>query len=121
MTEQVQQWAALYNALHASLSALGVEDPYGDGDFWLVDDDYGGSVQKVCIHRRSFLTNALIVEIQSLLAQFHGWRVLVQFEFPIEGVAPNSSGLIVEEHRVVPHWDIALHREIAASLGLPSI
>ncbi|WP_374666293.1 hypothetical protein [Ramlibacter sp.] len=108
----------VYGALRACLSEFGTEDPYGQGDFWLVDDDYGGTTQKICVHHRDFLTPALIPAIQALLAEHSGWRVLIQFEFPISGVIPNSSGIVIRSDCVEPHWEVRHHQDIAARLGL---
>ena len=53
------------------LSTLGVENAYGDADYWLVDDDYGDTTHKICVHSKSILKPALITAIQRALKRFH--------------------------------------------------
>lgn len=118
MTDRDDEWKCLYGVLGSTLSELGIENAYGDGDYWLVDDDYGDTTHKVCVHSKSFLRPTLIAAIQRALQGFPNWRVMLQFEFPIAGAADASTGLIVYPSALETHWDKELVTEIAARLGL---
>lgn len=104
MSSRDAEWKRLYDELHRSLTTLGVEDPYGEADYWLIDDDYGDTTHKVCVHRKTFLTPALISATQSVLKAFPGWRVMLQIEFPIDGVPQASNGLVIHADRIEEHW-----------------
>lgn len=72
------EWAKLYELLLAALTRHGVHDPFGDGDFYLVDDDYGSMQHKIECTSAAAFTPALAAEIQQLLALFEGeWEVIV--------------------------------------------
>lgn len=118
MSGRADEWQQLYEELRGSLKLLGIENPYGEADYWLVDDDYGDNTHKVCIHRKSFLTPALITAIQEALKGFPRWRVMLQLEFSIAGVPDASSGLIIYPNAIEEHWDKKLVEEIASRLGL---
>ncbi len=82
MSDEIREnWEALYNALRDVLSSLGTEDAIGEGDFWIVDDDWGGNLQKVCVTNRTFWSNHVKDMIQKLLtSSFKEWGVVVVFD-----------------------------------------
>jgi hypothetical protein len=48
---QEKEWEELYDQLSEILSCYGVSNPFGDGDFWLIDDNYSSPQHKVCVAR----------------------------------------------------------------------
>lgn len=93
--ERDEEWKALYLSLGEVLSQFGREDPYGDGDYWLVDDDYGDTAHKVCVSRLAFLTPELIVAVQRALADLPHWRVLLQVDEQVNDAPASSTGVTV--------------------------
>ena len=80
MSSGRERWEALYDALLDVLSSLGTNHPDGEGDFWIVDDDWGGNLHKVCITEPDFWSNSVKDVIQKLLAtSFSDWGVMVVF------------------------------------------
>lgn len=57
------EWEAIYGLLLAILQRHGVHDPFGDGDFYLVDDDYGSVQHKIECASEAAFTPALVDEI----------------------------------------------------------
>ena len=81
------RWSALYGRLLEELASHGRNDPFGDGDFFLVDDDYGSTQQKLEITSSGTFTLALVSGIQKVLAEFSDeWEVVVALP-SIDGVA----------------------------------
>ena len=72
------EWQTLYRSLGAALSQFGEEDAYGNGDYWVVDDDYGDTSHKVCVSRLAFITPELVAAVQRSQADMPHWRVLLQ-------------------------------------------
>lgn len=103
--EREQQWQSLYEALGKVLALFGIENPFGEADYWLVDDDYGDTTHKVCVHRLSFLRPEVITAIQESLKRLPGWRVIVQLEIEIDGAADASSGFVIYPEKIEPHWE----------------
>ena len=102
------QWAALYQDLLALLGARGENDFLGEKDYWLVDDDWGGYQQKVCIHNPDLLNQGLVDEIQNLLrASALEWQVIVTLELP----NCQQQGIAITAGNVHHHWDLAALRQ----------
>jgi hypothetical protein len=84
MATREAQWQSLYDDLLSILSEFGVDDAEGSGDFWIVDDDWGGYDQKLYISEASFWTDAICTSVQRLLAtNYPYWRVFVVFAAPV--------------------------------------
>ena len=116
MIDERKDWKSCYLAIQQVLAKRGVESPVGHGDFWLVDENYGGFDQKICVFRAKFLSKAVISEIQDLLGKrFPTWRVFVVLEIPaLLEREHEEGGLIIYPERVEEHWN---RQEIEAVLG----
>jgi hypothetical protein len=79
--EQDTEWRLLYAKLSGLLESAGDPDPYGNGDYWLVDDDWGSKQHKICIFRIESVSSTLIEAIQKILQPFGpDWEVLIALE-----------------------------------------
>jgi hypothetical protein len=102
---QDQEWQALYAELAALLERHGKQDPYGEGDFWIVDDNWGSPQHKVCIFRLSFLTRPLALEIQRLIRQYSlPWEVLLSLDNPEHRPTPDDLGVTVRKADIEEAW-----------------
>ena len=113
-----EEWASLYESLKTALAQLGREDAFGDGDYWLVDDDYGGTAQKLCVHKLTYLSSPLIATIQAALKRFPGCHVLVQLETEIDGQPTPPEGIVIYPNHVEQHWDRSVFAGVAEALGI---
>ena len=109
-SEQSKQWTELYEQLRALLSAHGKESPFGRADFWLVDDNWGGNLQKVSVFNIAFLTPELAKRVQELVASpaFTGWGVMFALELEYEGEPVRTvppDGIFVYSDRIEEAWD----------------
>ncbi len=103
MTSREKTWNELYGTLGTILAQYGQSADYSKdaplaeiGDYWIVDDDWGGCDQKICVISKNFPVEVAVRAIQELLeARFPGWRVFVVFD-------DNSQreGLLVYANRV---------------------
>lgn len=120
MTENSRdnEWVRLYKSLGATLAQFGCENAFGDGDYWLVDDDYGGRAQKVCVHKIEFLSASLIAAIQVVLGCFPTWYVVLQLELQINGRNVPPEGLIIHPDRVEQCWDQNIFANVIRDLGI---
>lgn len=113
-------WESCYQALRQALNGLGKESAFGEGDFWLVDDNHGQRDQKVCVTKSSFLNRQMIDTVQSVLRDgFSKWRMFVVLEVSKLLDKPHKEGgLLIYPDRVEQHWD---RNEIEAILGEPLV
>lgn len=116
--EREKEWANLYTIIRKSLGLLGTENAFGEADFWIVDDDYGGTAHKLCIHKLSFLRPQLITAIQKALKPFPAWQVMIQLEIEIEGTPLPPEGIVIYSDRVEQHWDRTKFASLAKALNL---
>jgi hypothetical protein len=108
MKDQKNEWLMLYEILRTLLLKQGEESPFGEGDFWLVDENWGGSLQKICIFKMAFLTKLLVNDIREMLGQsFPSWGVMVQLEIIHEETSIGPEGMVIFHDRVEVAWDTA--------------
>jgi hypothetical protein len=100
-----KEWDALYVELGALLEKHGTQSPYDDGDFRIVDDNYGTPQHKVCVTRLSFLTRPLAVEIQRVLRKYSlAWEVLLSLDKAELRPTENDLGVLVRKSDIQEHW-----------------
>lgn len=97
------EWSELYGALGDVLRSFGVENAFGDGDYWIVDDNWGDPSHKVCVSRASFIMPALLAAVQNSLTGYQAWRVLLQIDEPLGTTPASSTGYTVRYDRIEPN------------------
>jgi hypothetical protein len=81
MSSRDQRWTALYQELLELLERFGKDHPSGEGDFWLVDDDWGGQHHKICIANQKFWSDDVKYSIQNILKKkYNDWGVFVVYD-----------------------------------------
>jgi hypothetical protein len=70
----------LYNRLQAVLSAYGESSAFGEGEYWLLDDDWGNREHLLYIFREEFLTSEMIYKLKDILQDFEGWKLVVALD-----------------------------------------
>jgi hypothetical protein len=74
-------WEKLYGELRQLLASVGTESAYGDGDFWLLDDDWGNNSHKVYVFTIGYLTREITGRVQTLLSRYgDDWTVVFAFD-----------------------------------------
>jgi len=87
VSSRSDDWVRIYGVLQESLLGFGRNDPLGEGDFWLVDDDWGHSQHKIELARREVATPAFIAKLQQILVGYsNGWEVILAI--PRDGLEP---------------------------------
>ena len=77
----------------------------GDGDFWVVDDNFGSLQHKVCVARISFLTRPLAVEVQITLRKYsHGWAGMSSLDKPELRPTEDDLGILVRQSDIREYW-----------------
>jgi hypothetical protein len=104
---QREEWEALYEQLRLLLCEHGKEDPFGDGDFWIVDGNYGSPQHKVCVFEVSFITRALALDVQRTLRKHSlPWEVLFSFDKGDPRRDPNDLGISVHKAKIEECWNV---------------
>jgi hypothetical protein len=111
------EWKILYDAVRSVCTKYGTEDPYGKGDYWVVDDDWGGVSQKLVVSTPAFLKPKLVAELADCIAktQLYGAQILVVLELNVSGEKlPPMMGLLIDSQGATQEWDLA---QIRAKVG----
>jgi hypothetical protein len=111
-TEQDAERRLLYAKLSGLLESAGESDPFGDGDYWLVDDNWGSRQHKLCVFRIESITSTLIEEIQKILKPFGvEWEVLVALDLKDKKYTGGPEGMLIKANSVRELWDKRLLKE----------
>lgn len=98
---QSKNWSLIYDELAPLMEKFGVENAFGDGDYWILDDNWGPKQHKICIWNLHTLRPEVIYAVQALIRKFPDWEVVVQVDVPSkEGMWP-PMGLIIRAHEII--------------------
>ena len=96
-----QTWEKLYRQIVELLSHYGVESATGDGEFWVVDDDYGWYRHTVNVFELKMLNATIIGNLCNLLRGLPKWEIVMALDVPgKENIWPHM-GLTIREHEII--------------------
>lgn len=96
----------LHRSVARILAAHGREDPYGNGDYWIVDGWLGPYSCKVCVWKIKFLTPSLVDQIQDVLRQkFRGGEVIFALDLVDAPEDLPPGGITVTRDHIQQDWD----------------
>lgn len=96
-----QIWSDLYRKIVSLLHKFGKEEPTGDGDYWVVDDNYGWRRHTINIFTLKMLDPTIIALLRHLLKDLPDWEIVVALDVPgKEGEWP-SMGVTIRRHEVI--------------------
>lgn len=99
--EQERAWGDLYDQIQAVLSREGQEAAVGNGDYWLLDDNWGVLQHKIEVQNLRLLKPEIVRSLQTLLKEFRRWEIVVAVHVPdTENLWP-PMGLIIRAHEIV--------------------
>jgi hypothetical protein len=82
LTPQERDWGTLYDRIGKVLRSFGTEDPFGNGDYLLVDDNYGWHRHIIEVQRLHMFEVPIVRTLQSLLRDFPEWEVNMIVDVP---------------------------------------
>jgi hypothetical protein len=100
-SEQEKTWGLLYDQIQQVLQGYGTENPYGDGDYWVLDDNWGVWQHKVEVHSLKMLMPPVVKSLQSILAPHPNWDIVVAVDIPAKENLWPAMGLIIRKHEIV--------------------
>lgn len=98
---QEAAWEEMYDRVSSVLRRFGKESPVGEGDYWVLDENWGPRQQKVCVFDLKILQPEVVYALQRSLVNHPDWGIVMAVDVPDkEGVWP-PMGLIVRAHEIV--------------------
>ena len=99
--KQERDWQILQDRITSILQKFGRKDAFGDGDFWLLDDNWGRYRQELEFQNLTLLQPDIIKSLQALLADMPNWHITVRID--VSGTEDRwpGMGLIIYHDEVV--------------------
>lgn len=98
---QQRDWPILHDRVTEVLDRFGRKDPFGKGDYWLVDDNWGRWQQQVEIQNLNLLRPEVIASLQKVLIGYPDWRITVSVAIPGTKDTMPGMGVIVYDDEIV--------------------
>ena len=99
--KQERDWRTLHDAITATLDRFGRKDAFGEGDYWLVDDNWGWMAHQLEFQNLALFKPHIIKALQGLLTPYPDWRIIIGVAVPGKEEIWPGMGLIVYSNEVV--------------------
>src|SRR5437868_8468559 len=73
--KQERDWQTLHDAITAILDQFGRKDAFGEGDYWLVDDNWGRRSHQIEFQNLEMFKPHIVKALQDLLAPYPDWYI----------------------------------------------
>ena len=94
-------WRDLYRRIVGLLRHHGKEEPTGNGDYWVVDDDYGWRRHTINIFTLKMLNPKIVAALRDLLKNLPGWEIVLALDVPGKEDAWPAMGLTIRTHEII--------------------
>jgi hypothetical protein len=98
---QDREWHILHDRITEVLDRYGHKDPFGNGDYWLVDDNWGQRRHRLEIQNPALVRPQVVVALQAALADYPDWEInaglyLGKTDWPASGM-----GLVIYSDEII--------------------
>jgi hypothetical protein len=100
-TQQEREWEILYDRIDGVVRKFGSESHVRNGDYMLLDENWGLHQHKIEIQNLNMLKSDVIQSLRGLLADFPNWEILVSVDIPGTEMTWPRMGLIIRSDQVV--------------------
>lgn len=99
--QQEREWLVLYDRISETLKRFGKENAFGEGDYWLVDDNLGLFEHRLEIQNLKLLQPQIIKLLQSLLANHPDWAISVAVDVPGKEKEWPGMGVVIYADEII--------------------
>jgi hypothetical protein len=94
-------WTDLYRRIVELLRRYGKEDAIGEGDFWVVDDNYGWRRHTVYVNNLKLLSPNIVASLRGFLDNLPDWAIVLALNVPGNGKNWPPMGLTIRKHEII--------------------
>jgi hypothetical protein len=94
-----KEWETLYKLIVKTMAQWGVDDPFGKGDYLIVDDYIFRQQQKLEVQNLKMFRVEIIKALQALLKDFPKWEIVLVVD--IVGKEHPSMGDTIRAHEII--------------------
>ncbi len=98
---QERIWNDLYRKTRKLFHRQGKEEPTGEGDYWVVDDNYGWRQHTVYINTLKLLSPVNIAVLRSFLRYLPDWQIILVVNVPGKGKAWPPMGVTIRRREII--------------------
>jgi hypothetical protein len=98
---QEENWQILHDRITETLRPFGRKNAFREGDYWLLDDNWGWDCHQLEIQDLNLLQPRIIKALQALLADFPNWYMTVRIDVPGTEDTWPGMGLIIYKDEIV--------------------
>jgi len=99
--KQERDWQTLHDRIDATLQRFGKKDAFRDGDYWLLDEDWGRFQQEVEVQNLDLLEPVVVEELQSHLQGYPEWQITIRVDVLGKEESWPGMGLILMESSIL--------------------
>ncbi|MDB5502325.1 MAG: hypothetical protein JWR89_2227 [Tardiphaga sp.] len=94
-------WTNLYRRIVGVMKKYGREDACGEGDFWVVDDDYGWRRHTICIFNLNLFSPDVVGDLHQLLGGIPDWTIVLVLDVPQSGKEWPPMGVTIRRNEII--------------------
>ena len=98
---QEAEWSRLFNLITEALDQFGKKNAFREGDYWLLDDNWGWRRHQLEVQNLELLRPHVIKRLQALLADFPNWDMTVRVDVPGKEKVWPGMGVIIYTSEIV--------------------
>jgi hypothetical protein len=100
-TAQERDWQTLHDAITVTLDRFGRKDAFGEGDYWLLDDNWGWRSHQLEFQNLELFKPHIVRALQDLLAPYPDWYITIRVAVPGKEESWPGMGLIIYSNEAV--------------------
>lgn len=96
-------WKSLHDKTSEILDSFGRKGCLGQGDYWIVDDDWGLDFIRVEVQNLQLLRPVVVGRLKQIVREFPGWHIAVRVDVPGKEKSWPLMGVLIFRGRVVDY------------------
>lgn len=98
---QDREWQILHDRITETLDRFGRKDAFGNGDYWLVDDNWGWRRHQLEIQNLNLIRPHIIAALQENLFGYPEWYITAGIYPGLQDWPESGMGLIIYNDEIV--------------------
>jgi hypothetical protein len=99
--DQERDWHVLHDAITRALDRFGKKNAFGDGEYWLVDDNYGPRRHRLEFQNLDLFRIDILRQLQAVLADYPDWWITIRADGPGKERIWPGMGVIIYQDEIV--------------------
>ena len=99
--KQETEWEIIYREIKRVLEPYGKEDAFGEGDYLLVDDNWGNHQQKLEVQNLNIIKPEIVESLQRILVPYPDWEIVIGIDAREQKAGWPPMGLTVRSREII--------------------